>query len=124
MTSADAPTLETRLTPIRLVGVLVLAAVLPAVFAVVLLVSATLRRPVLGSAFPLSKRETAQRLTVVWGIVLLMIAAVQAAGAIAGWDRSRPCRGWPRGSRSRSSPKSSYSAERCCLCGARPPWID
>jgi hypothetical protein len=63
---------------------LVLAAALPAVFAVVFLVSAALRRPVLGPALPQSQGEVAQRLTVLWGIALLLIAAFQAAGALVG----------------------------------------
>jgi hypothetical protein len=84
MTSARAPSLDTPLTPIRLGGGLVLAAVIPAVFAVAFLVSAAMRRPVLGPALPESKAEIAHRLTVVSGIVLLVIAAVQAAGATAG----------------------------------------
>ncbi|MBV9684847.1 MAG: hypothetical protein JO046_23850 [Solirubrobacterales bacterium] len=73
-----------RVTPIRLGAGLVLAAALPAVFAVVFLVSAALRRPVLGPALPQSQGEIAQRPTVVWGIALLVIAAFQGAGALVG----------------------------------------
>ena len=76
--------IDTRLTPIQLGVGLALAAVLPAVFAVVFLVSAALRRPVLGPAPPQSKGEIAQRLTVVWGIALVIIAAFQGAGALVG----------------------------------------
>ena len=76
--------IDTRLTPIQLGVGLALAAVLPAVFAVVFLVSAALHRPVLGRALPGSKGEIAQQLTVVWGIVLLVIAVFQGAGALIG----------------------------------------
>ena len=84
MTSANARTLGSRVTPIRLGAGLVLAAVIPAVFAVVFLVSAALRRPVLRPALARGSDKIAQRVTVVWGIALLVIAASQGAGALVG----------------------------------------
>jgi hypothetical protein len=65
-------------------GGLVLGAVLPAVFGVLFLVSAALHRPVLARALPQYSTEIAQRLTVVWGIVLVVIGALQGAGALIG----------------------------------------
>ena len=69
----------------RLGGALVLAALLPGVFAVALLVSAWLRRPLLARALKSSQKAKAVPLTIAWGIALLGIATVQMAGALAGF---------------------------------------
>jgi hypothetical protein len=69
----------------RLGGALALAALLPGVFGVALLVSAWLRRPLLARALKPCEEAKSTPLTVAWGIALLAIAAVQMAGALVGF---------------------------------------
>lgn len=64
---------------------LILAALVPALFGLALLVSAAIRRPLLARALATSDGIAAARLTIVWGIALLAIAAGQLAGALAGF---------------------------------------
>jgi hypothetical protein len=65
---------------------LILAALVPAVFGLALLVSAAIRRPFLTYVLTTSQRAAATRLTIAWGIALLAIAAAQLAGAVAGFE--------------------------------------
>ena len=67
-------------------GGLILAALVPAVFGLALLVSAAIRRLLLTYVLTTSQRVAATRLTIAWGIALLAIAAAQLAGAVAGFE--------------------------------------
>lgn len=66
-------------------GGLILAALVPAVFGLALLVSAVIRRPLLARALATREGIAAARLTIAWGIALLTIAAGQLAGALTGF---------------------------------------
>ena len=68
----------------RVAGGLIIAALVPAVFGLALLVSAAVRRPLLTRVVA-TPEGPAARLTLVWGIALLAIAAGQLAGALAGF---------------------------------------
>jgi hypothetical protein len=73
--------------PPRLAGLaiaLIVSALVPALVAVALLVSAALRRPLLARYLRPSARAAAAPLTIAWGVALLAIAAVQVTGAIVG----------------------------------------
>jgi hypothetical protein len=63
----------------------ILAALLPAVFGVALLLSVWMRRPLLARALKPSEQAKAAPLTIAWGFALLAIASVQMAGALAGF---------------------------------------
>jgi hypothetical protein len=66
-------------------GGLIPSALVPGVFAVALLVSPAIRRPLLARVLTTSDGIAAARLTIAWGIALLGIAAGQLAGALAGF---------------------------------------
>ena len=68
----------------RVAGGLIVAALVPAVFGLALLVSVAVRRPLLARVLATTERPAA-RLTLAWGIALLAIAAGQLAGALAGF---------------------------------------
>jgi hypothetical protein len=74
-----------RLFRTRLVGALILAALLPGVFGVALLISAWLRRPLLAGVLNPREEPKAASMTIAWGIALLAIAALQLAVGLAGF---------------------------------------
>ena len=76
---------DQRVVRLSLVLALLSAAVLPAVFGVALLVSAALRRPLLTRALAPADDARSNLLTLAWGGALMVIAAIQLAGAAAGF---------------------------------------
>jgi hypothetical protein len=89
---------------------LILAALVPAVFGLALLVSAAIRRPLLARPLPTNVRSAAARLTPVWGIALLAIAAGQLAGALAGFGSITSPAGFAAASDSLWPPRRFFSA--------------
>jgi hypothetical protein len=88
---ADRGRKGTRIQPWGFYAVgLIVGAVVPAAVAVALLASVALHRPVLARAAR-PHRASATRLTIVWALTMVTIAAVQGAGAMLGmWSVITP----------------------------------
>ena len=91
--NVPAPSSKTRFS-LSLLAAFLVGAVLPVLVALVLLASALLRRPLLNrlvgrwpalaAAAAVDGRRVVTRMTVVWGIGLLLIGALQGAAELVG----------------------------------------